>query len=478
MSNQRGHCCLHTVIFLKQARSRKHIWFPLIAIALAAVSVTPASGATGSALYSFNWMPPPGALNPGSGPTGTLLPDASGALYGATSLGGAYYNGAIFKLTPPAAGQTGWQMSVLYSFTGGFDGGSPNPGLVMDASGAIYGSASSGGSWLNQGLVFKLTPPAPGMTQWTETVLHYFYHSYSFGADDGANPSGGLIMDSNGALYGTTDLGGDITNIDSGFGTVFKLTPVDAAKTVWAETVLYRFKSLADGTNPMFQLTMDASGSLYGSTLYGGTGPCVDFLSEPVGCGTVFKLTPPGPGQVTWTKTTLHHFSGGADGNMPEYKLLVDASGAVYGTTYEGGYGRCTDWLSNVVGCGVVFKLVPPAAGNTAWTESVLYSFSGPDGAYPQGGLILDGYGGLIGTASGGGPVSYGVVGGYGLVFRLSPPANGQQSWTQTVLYNFDIRSSGSEPVGELIRDLAGHLFGVTYSGGEGMGGTVYELIL
>ena len=455
-----------------------HTRVPLITAILFTLSALPAAAATETTLYAFNWAPPPGALNPGSGPTGTLLRDASGALYGATSLGGAYYNGTIFKLTPPAAGQTEWQMSVLYDFTGGFDGGSPNPTLVMDSSGAIYGTTQSGGSWLNQGLVFKLTPPATGHTQWTETVLHYFYHSYAFGADDGANPSGGLIMDKNGALYGTTDLGGSITDPSGiGLGTVFKLTPVDAGKTTWAETVLYRFNSLADGENPMFTLTMDAAGALYGSTLYGGTGPCVDLFSEPVGCGTVFKLTPPVPGQTTWTKTTIHNFTAGADGNMPEYSLLLDASGALYGTTYEGGTGACTDWFSNLVGCGVVFKLTPPAAGHTAWTESVLHSFTGPDGAYPQGGLIMDGSGALIGTASGGGPISYGVVGGYGLVFKLAPPPPGQQSWTETVIYNFDIRTSGSEPVGELIRDPAGHLFGVTYGGGPTLGGTIYEII-
>jgi hypothetical protein len=90
----------------------------------------------------------------------------------------------------------------------------------------------------------------------------------------------------------------------------------------------------------------------------------------------------------------------------------------------------------------------------------------------------MDGSGALVGTASGGGPISYGVVGGYGLVFKLAPPPPGQQSWTETVLYNFNISTSGSEPVGELIRDPAGHLFGVTYGGGPSLGGTIYEIIL
>ncbi len=449
-----------------------------LTIALSALSAFPAAAAE-KTLYTFNWMPPPGVVNPGSGPTGTLLRDASGALYGATSLGGAYYNGAIFKLTPPAAGQTDWKISVLYSFTGGYDGGSPNPVLVMDSSGAIYGTTQSGGSWLNQGLVFKLTPPAAGTTQWTETVLHYFYHSYAFNADDGANPSGGLIMDRNGALYGTTDLGGSTADPSGvGYGTVFKLTPLDAGKTAWQETVLYRFASRADGQNPMFTLALDSAGALYGTTLYGGTGGCTDFWSDVLGCGTLFKLTPPGPGQTTWTKATLYNFTGGNDGAFPQGKVLLDASNAIYGTTIEGGTGVCSDNFGTPVGCGVVYELTPPGQGQTHWTESVLHTFTGPDGAYPQGGLIMNGTGVLLGTASGGGPISYGVVGGYGVVFKLTAPLPGQTHWTETVLYNFDISTSGSEPVGELIRDPAGRLYGVTYSGGPNLGGTIYQILL
>src|SRR5262249_17780608 len=143
-------------------------WLAASIIVLCAMSAVPAvAGET--TLYSFG---PYDKI--GSNPNGTLLRDASGALYGTNMLGGAYYNGMIFKLSPPAAGQTQWALSVLYTFTGGSDGGLPNPGLVMDASGALYGTTQEGGSWLNQGLVFKLTPPARGSTQWTQTVLHYF----------------------------------------------------------------------------------------------------------------------------------------------------------------------------------------------------------------------------------------------------------------------------------------------------------------
>ena len=451
---------------VRNARSGATGWLPVITIVLSALSAIPAAAAE-KTLVAFNTYPP---QQTGSNPTGTLLRDASGALYGAAWNGGAYYNGTIFKLTPPADGQGDWALSVLYTFTGGFDGGSPNPVLVMDASGALYGTTEGGGDFTNQGVVFKLTPPAPGGTQWTETVLHYFNHLYH-SSDDGAYPSGGLIMDDSGTLYGTTDLGGSMDDV-FGFGTVFKLTPLDAGKTTWQETVVYRFTSVADGQNPMSTLTLDATGALYGTTLYGGTGACVDYFSNVIGCGTVFSLTPPGPGQTTWTKTTLHSFTAGADGSVPQGKLLRDASGAVYGTTLVGGGGACTDTLSNVVGCGIVYNLTPPAPGQTDWTESILYTFTGPDGAFPQGGLFMDVAGALFGTASGGGPNSDPVLGGYGLVYKLAPPSPDLPGWTQTVLFSFDISTSGAEPVGELIRDPDGDFFGVTYLGG----GSVYEI--
>jgi hypothetical protein len=463
LSNMRGYC----------PPGKSSACLAIIATALTAFPPK-AAGATEKTLFAFNPLPNIGELQTGSHPDGTLLRDASGALYGAAMLSGKYYNGTIFKLAPPAPGQTKWNMSVLYTFTGGFDGGLPNPGLVMDASGALYGTTQSGGPWPNQGLVFKLTPPAPGGMKWKETVLHYFHHNYAEGIGDGSNPSGGLIMDSSGALYGTTDLGGS-TAYYSGFGTVFKLTPLDAGRTKWEKTILYRFQSGIDGRNPMSRLTRDATGALYGTTLYGGEGGCADFLSDVIGCGTVFKLTPPAPGQTTWTKTTLHSFMGGTDGAIPQARLRFDPYGALYGTTFQGGTGTCTDTLLNVIGCGVVFKLTPPAPFHNKWTESVIHDFSGPDGAFPQGGLTADGSGGFIGTA-GGGPMSWGVLGGYGVIYKLTPPSPGQSQWTETVLYDFDLSNSGDEPVGELIRDPQGHFFGVAFKGGAHLGGTVFKI--
>ena len=426
-------------------------------------------------LFSFIAYPVNASEQTGASPRGTLLQDTSGALYGAASNGGPYWNGTIFKLTPPDKGQTAWKETVLYAFTGGFDGSSPNADLVMDSTGAIYGTASGGGYWTNDGVAFKLTPPAAGETQWKYDVIHYFYFAYADGGDsDGANPSSGLIMDSSGALYGLTHFGGS-TAFYTGYGTVFKLTPLNAARTIWDETVLYRFRGDNDGHDPFSTLTRDAAGALYGSTIYGGTGQCADWMGTVYGCGTVFKLTPPAPGQIDWTKTTLHHFNG-ADGSVPAAKLLLGAGGELYGTTFQGGSGQCTDSLEQVIGCGTIFELTPPPSGQSNWTASILHDFVGPEGANPEGGLVPDGTGALIGTTYSGGSSSYGVLGYYGVVYKLIPPPAGLTQWTQTVLYNFDISTSGERPEGEVVRDPQGNLYGVTYMGGSGSGGTVYQI--
>jgi hypothetical protein len=455
------------------SRAVPRLSLPLVLLGV--LSAMP-SAAAEKTLFSFWPFPPDPSQRTGEGPDGTLLRDANGSLYGATLNGGEYYNGTIYKLTPPAPGRTQWTYTVLYSFTGGFDGGSPNSALVMDKRGVIYGTTQSGGSWTNQGLVYKLTPPAPGEKQWTETPIYYFAASNDYDDPDGTHPIGGLIMDNSEALYGTTNLGGRYGRPGTGFGTVFKLSPLDRAKTRWKETVLYNFKGGADGNNPAFELTGDSAGAVYGTTLYGGAGHCIDWFSEDIGCGTVFKLTPPAAGKTTWTKTTLHNFTTGRDGAVPEGKLLLDTSGALYGATFQGGTGQCPDGLYYNVGCGIVYKLTPPGSGRTTWTETILHEFTGPEGAHPQGGLIKDATGALIGTTYQGGPLEYGVVGSYGVAYKLIPPRAGQNAWTTKVLYNFKISTSGDNPVGELVRDPLGNLFGVAYGGGSKLGGTIFEI--
>ena len=202
-----------------------------------------------------------------------------------------------------------------------------------------------------------------------ETVLH------SFGAGvDGITPEGGLISDAAGNLYGITSQGGRA----SFGGTVFKLAPPAAGKSTWTESVLHSFA----GT-PEAGLIIDKAGNLYGTTGFGG----VPSKKCANGCGTVFKLTPPPAGKAAWTETVLFSFND-IDGSLPAGRLVFDAAGNLYGTTEDGGS----------LGYGTVFKLTPPAAGKTAWMETVLFSFSDTDGADPQAGLIFDKAGNLYGT--------------------------------------------------------------------------------
>jgi hypothetical protein len=140
----------------------------------------------------------------------------------------------------------------------------------------------------------------------------------------------------------------------------------------------------------------DSQGALYGTTAYG---------SVPFTRGTVFKLAPPAAGQTQWTETVLHGFKGGNDGSHPFASLILDSQGALYGTTC-GGQGSTSDrsW-------GTVFKLMPPAAGQTQWTQTILHNFTnGRDGACPRGGVVFDGTGALYGTTGWGGAAGHGVV--------------------------------------------------------------------
>jgi hypothetical protein len=415
-------------------------------------------------------------------PNGTLLRDAAGALYGSTTGCPITLTNTVFRLTPPLAGQSAWRFTVLHSFTDGDDGGQPNANLVQGADGALYGTASSYGQFL-QGVVFRLNPPAPGQTQWTETVLHAFDYSFVWNNGDGSEPDAGVVMDGKGALYGTTYYGGSTADPYAiGWGAVYRLTPPASGQTAWNETVLYRFKGGADGEKPSSTLTLDATGAIYGTTTTGGSQLCPQPDGSLAGCGTVFKLTPPAPGQSNWTKTTLHAFNR-LDGDLPSGKLLIDSSGSLYGGTVAGGNVPCLDGYGHVIGCGVIFKLIPPAPGLTTWTEKVVHNFSGiPDGTSPEGGVIQDKAGNLYGTTTWGGTgiCNDGVYRnpGCGTAFKLSPPVPGTTAWTETVLYDFQNSVDGSEPLGELAPDGNGNLFGVTNLGTSSNFGAIFKIAL
>src|ERR1700722_1515575 len=181
----------------------------------------------------------------------------------------------------------------------------------------------------------------------------------------GSLPRAGLILDRQGSLVGTTTTGGDLGSCGgSGCGTVFELAP-NADRSHWREKVLHRFSGL-DGSLPSADLVLDHDGNLYGTTEFGGSGPCS--YGVYAGCGTVFELT--FKAGVGWTEKVLYNFTGQGDGYLPIASLVFDRAGNLYGTTFQGGSGaNCYFYQS----CGTVFKLTPKSDGS--WTESVLHAF-------------------------------------------------------------------------------------------------------
>ena len=288
------------------------------------------------------------------------------------------------------------------------------------------------------------TIPSSAFAASTGLVLHS-----SAQGRDGDQPEAGLIFDAAGNLYGTTEGGGAYKH----YGTVFQLTP--GAHGTWTEKVLHSFDKGMNGNRPEASLILDSAGNLYGTTVGGGYGTC-----DPVGCGTVFELSPGTNGK--WTEKTLHRFkNNGHDGYNPYASLIFDSAGNLYGTTLSGGPDACSAGL----GCGTVFELSPSTNGK--WTERILHSFknNGHDGYNPYASLISDTAGNLYGTTTGGGD-HLNNCGGCGTVFRLTPHANGD--WTETVLYSFTGGNDGESPAG-LIFDAGGSLYGTA-------DGIVYQL--
>lgn len=316
---------------------------------------------TGKVLYRFT------GGSDGCSPMASLVRDSSGNLYGTTAGGGtgtcASGHGVVFELSP-----TGTE-TVLYTFTGGTDGGTPEAPLFRDRSGNFYGTTAQGGA-ANAGTVFEI--PFGG----TETVLYSFS-----GGGDGANPTSGVVRDASGNLYGTTANGGS-SACPGGCGVVYTIS------SAGTESTLYTFLGGTKGMFPYGGLAWNAHGVLYGTTsILGGSGSCVN------GCGSVYSITTSGTQQV------MHDFSG-SDGLAPDAALLSDSLGNLYGTTYQGG----------ISGAGTVFEI------NAAGQESVLYNFTGAgDGANPRSRLLRDSKGALYGTTE------FGGAHGFGTVFKVMP---------------------------------------------------------
>jgi len=407
-----------------------------ILIVVALLVGTYASAQTLTTLYSFGSQPRDG-VDPQAG----IVFDKVGNLYGITSVGAiSGTNGILFQLSPPATKGNPWTESILHKFRGTPDGKIPECRVVMMASGNLFGTTWGGGS-NNLGTAFVSVPPAVSGGAWTEKPI------YSFGssADDGVNPNAGLLAGRQ-AFYGVTFGGGK-----SGRGTVFQLTSPSNPNSPWIETILHSFSSSGDAAFPSSELVMDKNGNLYGTTTLGG----VNNLRA------VYEVSPPTVAGNPWTDAVIFSFNG-TNGTLPAGRLLLDANGALYGTTDGGGTG----------GEGTVFKLTPPAVAGDPWTETVLYSFSGGvDGSNPAAGVVMDNKGRLFGAAQHGGTGDPKVG---GVVFELDPPAVTGGAWTETVLHSFS-GDDGFLPSSLLTLRQEG-IYGTTAQGGLFGTGTVFVL--
>jgi uncharacterized repeat protein (TIGR03803 family) len=329
-------------------------------------------------------------------------------------------------------GQASSSERLLYSFTGGNDGGNAATGVVVDGPGNLYGSTVVGGVY-GCGTVFKLTPQ--GSPPWPETVLENF-NCYA----NGKNPHGGVAIDSRGNLDGTTVAGGSGGACASdGCGLVYQLTPT-------VENVLHSFTAGNDGFGPGAGVAFDRAGNIYGTTPDGGA----------YSVGVIYEVSRAGH---QWLERVIHAFSGGKDGGVGSLgQLLVDASGNLYGVTEEGGAHSA----------GTVFKLTPNGAKR--WKLTTLYAFGGtPDAGSPYGGLVSDSSGSLYGTTY------YGGASGMGTVFQLVPRAHGK--YRERVLYSFKGGNDGSSSTSTLLLGNSGELYGTTSAGGGSCGcGTIFAV--
>jgi len=352
----------------------------------------------------------------GVGVWGGLVFDGQGNAYGTTINGGMYNFGTVLEMTPHPNGH--WTETVLHSFNcEDNEGCMPDAGLAIDPAGNLYGTAKI--------TTFELSPGPAG---WTLTVLL-----------DSANYAT-QILDPAGNLYGPFGSG------EYGGGAISELVKADG----WAEKWLYSFCAkgwpCVDGTQPYAGVTWGPDGSLYGTTVEGGTG----------GYGVVFRLTPQPDG--TRKETVLHSFPAfPTDGRKPYEGVVLDKVGNVYGATAQGGGGGHD--------CGVIFELAPQANGK--WKETILYDFPKLTQGCTANTPALDAKGNLWSTAQSGG------TSGNGVLFELSPQPNGK--WKYQVVHQFNWKD-GSLPGAAVIFDGKGNLYGTTILGGAYGGGVAFEL--
>lgn len=372
----------------------------------------------------------------GAYPFTGLTIDAGDRMYGTTFGGGNGGYGTVFSLD---ASGSGWILSTLYSFSDGNDGAGPIAPLVFGPDGALYGSTSAGGggpcltsnNYRGCGTIFKLLPPprspASVVYSWTSSIL------YRFNGTDGSYPQGDLTFDASGTMYGTTVNGGT-----PGWGLVYSLTQSHGN---WTENILYQARNNGDGQYPWGGVVFDASGNIYGILAAGGQN----------GFGAIYKLAHSGSG---WQENTLHTFSfQGNDGAYPQSGLIKDASGNLYGaTTHLPGAG------------GSAFELTPSGGD---WNYNFLDSFSGGINVGPEDKLVMDAAGNLYGTTFADGQY------GYGSVFQLRRSGG---SWSYRSLHDFTGGRDGGNPMSALAFDSSGNIYGTASAGGDHNVGVVFKI--
>ncbi|MGA2736693.1 MAG: choice-of-anchor tandem repeat GloVer-containing protein [Bryobacteraceae bacterium] len=429
-------------------RAAKHLANGALAgaIGLAAATLLPAQAPVMTTLYTFT------VGSAGWDPSGNLVRDANGALYGVTSGGGGVSPfctdgcGVVFQLAPPAVSGGAWTYNVLYSFQGEGDGAGPNGPLVFDAQGNLYGTTEGGGAVVNEaytGTVFELTPPTVPGDPWTHTILATFPT-----VAQGAAPIGGLVFGAGGGLYGFASQGGFFASGDLG-GVAFELMP-PAGAGAWNYNVLHSFDPSVDGYHPAGTPVFDNHGRLYGVT--------AGSLSETAS-GELFVLTPPATAGDAWGEHLLYGTPYSVSG------VVFGPDGSLYGATELGGTG-CSE------GCGTVLQFQAPATAGGTWTENVIYAFTGGhDGSLPFNPPVVSPSGKVYGTTDEGGSA------GAGTIYELTPPSTTGAAWTKLLLHTFD-GGDGRFPLNGIILAPGGVIYGVTNRGGSAGVGVVFELTL
>lgn len=416
-------------------------------------------------VYSFRGAPD------GYVPMGGLVSDDSGLLYGVTNYGGSTprgCNGSVGCGTFFTFDPSSRQDKVLYSFGKTLrDGELPNSAVFRN--GSFYGTTQDGGTSADLGTVFKITPPAREGGKWNETILYRFNGP----PNDGSSPSQ-ITIDASGAIYGTADNGGPATKCALGCGAIFKLTPAPG-RSEWHETILHAFAGVPDGAAPN-TLILAPNGALYGEASAGGRSTA---CGDGRGCGAIFALRPSHGSR--WTETIVHSFKAAKapndDGEFPYGGLTLAADGALYGVTAYGGPPRgCYTQGYPWSGCGTFFLLKPISGKRTQWTESILYHFKGGsnDGAKPDS--ITPERGGFYGTTVSGGAGYCNRGTGCGTLFHLT--SSRRAKWTEIMAHSFSGGASdGWDPGGAVVADRRG-LYGITLYGGSFCTfgcGTIYE---